>query len=1481
MTASTEPNKSTKLPFQESHAFIIGINEYHHYPKLRTAVNDANTLAEILAKEQQFNVHPPLLNACRDELKEFLEKTMLEKVGAEDRCLLYFAGHGIAKEGEEIPEGYLIAADAIIDDISSYYSMRDLYKAINKLSCNHFLLILDCCFAGVLKWWTRYRGDRTRMPKCIFKERYDRFVKDPAWQVITSAASDQLAIDNFPYITIGNRENDEMNHSPFANTLFEGLRGAADIIPVGKGDGLITATELYLYLRDAVETLTIDTNSKRRQTPAIFSLEKHDKGEYIFLKPNHILNLPPTPDRSPYKGLLPFTEKDENLFYGRNRVINELLQRIKKQNLIVVTGASGSGKSSVVKAGLIPELRRQGYDIQVIHPGTTPTSVLQIALLELKIRHQDIFQSDQIDNLASQIVLPKAVLVIDQYEEQITECQDEEDRHRFNQILKNLLHVDQNNLFKIILTVSADYKPPQKGDDIKPCWQDAIYVVPSLDVGELRDIILMPTTQVVMDFKDPDLVDWLIDEFNKTPGALPLLSLILNECFLSYIKSNNIDRSLEKKDYKELIEKKSPLYKQAEIVQNIFSDSDQRKTLCKILMRLVSIDGNNLTHRKLPVEELEFSDAENKCAKQIVSTLIETRLLVKNVIENKEVYLELAHPALIEVGKTLEGWPKETDKDRILLQNSLAEAVKKHAFSNGKLWDDDIRLVPLQKECRLPDSWLNKHEVIFVEKSIARRKKKKIRNWTTAISIIIILVTVLFFANHKSKIARANSLATIAQENLMKHPIVPLGYAKQAYDLDQNDTVLRVLSTAAANTLEHPLYNLNIQHTDHINDTKFSPSGQQILTVSSDKTAKLWDLKGHLLITLNHNTVVSAGEFSPLGDHILTVARDNYARLWDLHGRLLLSLPHLDRVIAAHFSPDNRLILTTCLDNPAYLWDLHGHLLGKFDTQNPVTTAVFSPDNRQLITVSEYRTATLWDVQGKLKAVLDKHRDNISTVAFSPDGTRLLTASRDKTAKLWNLQGTLLTDFHAYKEIVTSAIFAPDGASIFMFYLDGTIKRCDLSGNPLATFKHQGIVTTTTFSHHHPFILTASADHTAKLWDFSGTLYATLDMHTDRVNSAVFSPDGTQILTASQDNTAKLWDLRDQPAIEFNGYKEAVTQAIFSPNGTKILTVSRDNQVKIIDLYNHHEVIWTPHQSYINSASFSPDSRLILTASADTTAKLWDNRGILLQELKQHTANVNTAVFSPDGQTILTASNDSTAKLWDLHGYLLLNLAKHTSALTLAIFSPDGQKILTASYDRTAKLWDLQGHCVQDFPLNNYPVEAAVFSPDSSKIITVSDIACMFDLDGNPLAKFSLGSRPNGGIDIHTDFSVMAAVFSSDGRHVLTISNNNNARLWDIKGNLLAQFNGHDRSLNSAVFSPDGKRILTASADKTAKLWDLQGHLLADFNKHKGNVYSAVFSPDGLRILSASADKTVKLWYTPEGIIRWLQKSRIPGSSQE
>ncbi|MCC5612685.1 caspase family protein [Nostoc sp. CHAB 5834] len=386
--------------FDHSLAIAIGINQYHNnIASLNTAKPDAEELAKLLTDKYQYQVELITDDTKRkptfDELNSLLTKWLPEKLqqpAENNRLLFYFAGHGMALESDDGPRGFLLPQDANPKNPQTFLSMQVLHDALIALPCHHLIVILDCCFAGTFRWASTRK--LIPIPETIHREHYDRFIRYPAWQVITSAAHNQEALDFLSDKRGISEKSEGKKHSPFAEALFEALQ---DGEPDEKGrrykkadltkDGVITAPELYLYLRDNVETRSGD-----RQTPGLYPLKKHDRGEYIFhdpkFDPQSLSKADPIDEtNNPYRGLKPFEEEHARFFFGRQELIESLYARIAApdHSLTVVLGVSGSGKSSLVKAGLIPYLRElskpnndlnQWHILNPIRPGESPFAAL-------------------------------------------------------------------------------------------------------------------------------------------------------------------------------------------------------------------------------------------------------------------------------------------------------------------------------------------------------------------------------------------------------------------------------------------------------------------------------------------------------------------------------------------------------------------------------------------------------------------------------------------------------------------------------------------------------------------------------------------------------------------------------------------------------------------------------------------------------------------------------------------------------------------------------------------------------------------------------------------------------------------------------------------------------------------------------------------------------------------------------------------------
>ena len=785
---STSQVQDPIFGFDNYHAFIVGINDYQHVSPLNTAVNDARRLAKLLVENHHYQTHS-LFNPTGLELTTFLTD-MKNTVGEKDAVLFYFAGHGIALEDEKGMNGYIVPADAKANDGSTLIPMQFLNKCFAALPCRHFLLILDCCFAGSIRWASTQRNiDALFLPKRIYKERFERYIMDMAWQVLASASHDQKAFDSLKGFR-NERDTEGLDHSPFALALFEALSGKADIIPADGGDGIITATELYLYLREEVEIPTLAANVRLRQTPSIFTLPNHDKGEFIFFAPNHRLNLPPIPHRNPFKGLQSFDEADKELFYGRERVVKVLLGKVTTQRLTVVTGASGTGKSSLVKAGLIPLLKENGYNVlPVIRPTQKPLEVLaQVNLLENK---------------------EKVVLVIDQFEELLTQSNDE-DRLKFIDILRGYI---QNGL-TVIVTVRADFEPQFEMDDWAE-WQSGRFPMLQFSVEELREVIVKPTIQEVLQFDKPSVIDQIIEEVRQSPNALPLLSFTLSELYEKYVNSGRNDRILTENDYKSLGGVIGSLRKKADKIYAELEPSEQ-DAMRNMMLRMVSIVGGEYAGKRVFKTDFVFTDPEEtKRIEAVIKKMEEARLILSDKDNNRRPFVEPAHDALVRAWIKLREWVTVRGEENVLLQNKLSEAVNDYDALKNKelLWHDDPRLdIIILRGGN--NSWLNARENLFMLESIAektRRAKRRRYELIGAFSILgLLLIGAIYFAFASNK--NANQANINAEES-----------KKNAQIAKDNEATAKANENRALNNLK--LYKLQEADRFMIDADTYSKSG--------------------------------------------------------------------------------------------------------------------------------------------------------------------------------------------------------------------------------------------------------------------------------------------------------------------------------------------------------------------------------------------------------------------------------------------------------------------------------------------------------------------------------------------------------------------------------------------------------------------------------------------------------------------------------
>lgn len=584
-----------------------------------------------------------------------------------------------------------------------------------------------------------------------------------------------------------------------------------------------------------------------------------------------------------------------------------------------------------------------------------------------------------------------------------------------------------------------------------------------------------------------------------------------------------------------------------------------------------------------------------------------------------------------------------------------------------------------------------------------------------------------------------------------------------------------------------------------------------------------------------------------------------FAVLFAQKPELVVPIGHTDAIQSLVFSPDGNYFLTAANDYTAKLWDINGKELKTYsDNPGRVQQAIFTPDMRAVLIASRF--AKLTSLDGELIHEFKGHVNGIWAIDISRNGKFVLTAGGDFNIKLWSIDGKELASLKNHRAKIRSVKFSPDGELILSVSEDSTIMLQDRAGNIRWQITgHNEAVNAADFSPDGKLILTAGSDNRAILWDLDGNQKNLFIGHQDKVNSVAFSSDGTSILTGSSDKRMILWKLDGTKIREFQDI-DVINTVSFSSDNKQVACGSDRMTISTWDLESGLEKRYLGASPQTSKSAVSPDGKLLL-ALGKRYPVIWDLESRSVRTLKIHKDAVYVMKFSANGKQILTGSFDRTVKLWDLKGNLLMNFAGenlHQDIIISADISQDGAYVVSGSRDGIVVLWNKDGEAIHTFEKNEGHITSLSFSPDNNYLIINSDIdnegVKLWDLRNKRIVKTLKGK-----------FITAASVFfSPDGQYILAATRERSVAIWNLKGELIREFEAHSQSLSSASFSKDGKLILTSSGDKTAKLWTKDGTHLQTYIGHKYFLTSAVFSPDGKKIFTRSGDRTDKI-YSIEG----------------
>ncbi len=1189
----------------------------------------------------------------------------------------------------------------------------------------------------------------------------------------------------------------------------------------------------------------------------------------------------------PYMGLRAFSEESARYFYGREWLTQHLINALGDRSTLAIVGASGSGKSSVVQAGLIAQLRwgKQipGSDqwwIGSMRPGTNPLEALAKRLVDVGSEKERDYQKLQVEGLLYQGVdgfvqclrtrsEPMIVLVVDQFEELFT-LTSQNEREKFLELILGGLQY-AGDRFKLVFTLRTDF--------ITPCLaipalaqilqQSSILVPPTLEADAYRQAILSPAEQVGLTV-EPSLVEVLLPELHFGAGELPLLEFLLEQLW-----QQREAGKLTLRAYQKLGGLKGAIERQA---QEVYDALDPEAQACArwIFLNLTQLgDGTEDTRRRISKSDLRVPKYSPALVERTLQALTEAKLLVvdwqdepsgvsrgqedtgqkdeqhdkrlkafdgspasETTPENRpEVTIDIVHEILIRHWSTLRWWLEE-NRSSLRLQRQLEQAAAlwqqrdyhpDYLLRGGRLAEAEEFYIKYTDE-------LSESVQQFIEACLEARQQE------------------LRLAKQRIKRLQITA-AAIAGLGCVAMILGGVAYRQQQFAQIESINALDASSEAllwSDQPLESLLTSVRAgRRLEEMGGMARWWVGGAAWTTAQVKTAGT--LQQSLVYTqelnrLEHRQSANAGVFSPDGQLIATACNDGMVKIWRRDGSILTTLADpIDltnqanqetqkaRALDVVFSPDGTMLATTYSDHTIKLWQVTGTAQNTTQItllrtlkghQDWVASVAFSPDGQVLASGSRDRTLKLWKLNGTLVKTLTGHQGWVNRVSFSLDGQRLASASEDKTIRIWRRDGVLVKVLKGHDDRITDLSFSTDG-TLASASGDGTVRSWNLtSGKSQLVLRGQG-----------------------------------QDSSKNQINSVSFSPNGQAIASASA-NEIRLWRKNGQLLQTFIGHAGEVLGVRFNPAGDRLITASADKTVR---LWAIDRQAAPPENGNILSVRFRPQTptpREFVTAGWDNDVRLWqvvEQEGRqLVRTFKGHSSTITALRFTSNGQTLASASWDKTIKLWRAgDGTLLKTLQGHQDGVTSLDLSPNGQTLVSGSEDKTLKLWRVgDGTLLKTLQGHQQGITSVAFSPDGQTIASGShdQTVKLWHSDGTLLRTIA---QPG--------VAVLAVQFSQDGQWLAIGRQDNTLQLWRVHSSTDSQsrytLTGHAGSITSVDFSHDHQTLASTSADGTVRLWNLaDGSLIKILRGHTARINSVQFAPDSHTLLSGDDDGNIELW---------------------
>jgi WD40 repeat protein len=1115
-------------------------------------------------------------------------------------------------------------------------------------------------------------------------------------------------------------------------------------------------------------------------------------------------------DRAPYVGLAAFQPEDAGRFFGRGKLVDDLVARLRKRRFLGVFGSSGCGKSSLLRAGLVARLssaREPGSaPIVVFTPGQHPVEECAVHLArflgESPATLRDEFFTDPRNlhlrvrqAVAGSSAESGVVLVVDQFEELFTLCGDEQERARFVDALM-IAATDPGSQTRVVLGVRADFLDHcGRYPRLVTALRDAQVLVGPMTTDELRQAITGPAEQAGYRVETA-LVARLAADAARQPGMLPLISHALLQ---TWRRRQGTVMTVAGYDAVGGIE--HALARTAEEIHQAL-DTDQQHIVQQIFLRLTARgEETEDTKRRIPRDEL---DHDNPDTALVLDTLTRARLVT---LGHNSV--EIAHEALIQHWPRLRDWLAD-DREGHRLHRRLTEAAtdwEHHERDEGLLYRG-TRLAAWQDR---PTEQLNDTERAFLtasrhaaerEHRLRRRRVRLTISGLSAATVIVAVLAVLALsmavsAENERSIAVARQLAADARTQLQFDPELGLLLAREAFETLPNDDTEAALRQAAADshlraTLREPMGPLG--RPDPMIGVAFSPDGKHLAT-SGHSELRLWDWNtGKVARTASRTLKGYAGA----------------------------------SVFSAAISQDTRYVAEANASGSVYVWDWSGRaekvtLVGHRDV---VSSIAFSSDGQHVAGGGQDGTVRIWNASGNHEpAVLAGHDGPVLGVAFSQDGTRLASIGADDTLRVWDLLGgtspVVLRSDENPENTFRAVAFSPDGDHVATARSDGAVHLWQPSGRaaPVVLGSHAGAAESVAYSADGQWIASTGVDGTVRIWNANHVAApVVLRGHRGIVRAAAFSPDGKLVASVGADSTVRVWDVNEvQDLTVLGGHQGSAWTIASSQDGRRVAGGDQDGTIRIWDVTSNRAPTVLPGLgSPILQVTFTPDGGRLAAVDGRGSLRVWDTGDFApLTQLNLPGEPMGRVAFSPDGER-LAVSVDGSVRIWTTTGTAVDELPylplAGTSAPSLPIaWSPDGHHIAATTMDGIVLFWDVRDRTAVMLPGHPGHIRSLAFSPDGTRLASAGDDGLVHLWNTAGTAGPTVLSGHQGG--------AWSATFSPDGRHLITSGNDATVRVWTATGTGTPLVLDGFRAAVQTVALLTGDRYVTAHDDGTIRIW--------------------------------------------------------------